>query len=308
MQKSTIGIIFTLGFVLLESTQFVYFGNLFQKTSPFVFGFLIFGLTAILFIGSTFMFKRDQFKIAISLPGLLFSVNMCAVVTFTAYLLSVQLIEPAVTFTISSGTMPITAYILYRFGIREGESMRNNHEVLGNILIFISIVFLSVITIAGFTGFVRGNKIMTIIGVVLSIMDGVFFTLILVYSQRLSKSGVGPSAVLGLRLPLYVLVTGIIASTSLSESQPLTTSELGIFVAIGFFLTIPPLYLLQKAVAMVSTLTLSALAALGPFVIFTLQIFEGRIEYKLATLVGLSCYFIGALFAAFGAVKASLMK
>ncbi len=305
MRKSTVGILFALAFVLLESTQFVFFGGLFQKMSSFLFGFLVFGLVVFVFVGWTIAFKPDQFKIALAHPKQLLAVNVGAVITFTAYLTSVQLVEPAITYTISSGTMPITAYVLYRFGLREGEPMRNRFEAVGNILLFCGIVFLGYVTVAGWTGFVRGDWLVALTGVLLAVLDGVFFTLILVYSQRMNRDGVGPSAVLGLRLPLYVIATALFAYVEVEQFEPLAGSQIAIYVMIGFILTVPPLYLLQKAVPLISTLTLSALTALGPFLIFALQLLEGRVDYSQATLAGLAAYFVGALLAAIGAVHAS---
>ena len=304
MSKTTLGVIFALAFVLLESTQFVFFGGLFQRMNSFLFGFLVFGITVVVFVGWTILVHPEQFKKAIGMPRQLLAVNLGAVVTFTAYLMSVQLLEPAITYTISAGTMPITAYVLYRFKWREGEPMRNRFEAGGNILIFCSIIFLAVITVAGFSGFVRGDESVAILGVLLAIIDGVFFTLILVYSQRLSKAGVGPAAVLGIRLPLYVIVTSVIAFSGSGEGEVLSFYDTVVFVAIGFLLSVPPLYLLQKAVETLSTLTISAITALGPLVIFILQVVEGRVDYKTATLVGLAIYITGAFLSATGAVWA----
>ena len=56
---------------------------------------------------------------------------------------------------------------------------------------------------------------------------------------------------------------------------------------------------------MISTLTVSALTALDPFVIFALQALEGRVDYSTATLLGLSIYLVGALLSAGGAVRAA---
>ena len=131
MKKSTQGLILTLVFVVLESTQFVYFGGLFQKMNSFLFGFLVFALTIIFCLGWTVVVNPDQLQKALSLPKQLLAINLGAVVTFTAYLISVQLLEPAITYTISAGTMPITAYVLYRLGLREGEPMRNQVEATG---------------------------------------------------------------------------------------------------------------------------------------------------------------------------------
>ena len=307
MNKTTIGLIFTLVFVILESTQFVYFGGLFQKINSFLFGFLVFGLIIFICLGWTMLVNPDQLKKALSLPKQLLAINLGAVVTFTAYLVSVQLLEPAITYTISAGTMPITAYILYRLGFREGEPMRNLAEAAGNTLIFCSIIFLAIITVTGLSGFVRGDRSIAIVGILLAIVDGVFFTLILVYSQRLNLKGIGAGAVLGLRLPLYVFVTGAIAYSGhgFSHSESIGAGQLAIYVLVGFFLTIPPLYFLQKAVTMLPTLTISALTALGPFVIFALQLIEGRIHYSAITMLGLAIYVVGAIFSALGAVNAT---
>jgi hypothetical protein len=61
---------------------------------------------------------------------------------------------------------------------------------------------------------------------------------------------------------------------------------------------------MQKAVERVSTLTISSIAALGPFAIFALQLVEGRVDYATATLVGISIYAVAALLAVYGALRA----
>ena len=47
-----------------------------------------------------------------------------------------------------------------------------------------------------------------------------FFTLILVYSQRLNIGGVGPATVLGVRMPLYVLVAATVYYLAPDFPQP----------------------------------------------------------------------------------------
>ncbi len=308
MNPAALGLIFTLLFVFLEAVQFVYFGNIFQKVDSFLIGFFVFGLTVTFSIAWTAVYRPKQLKTALALPKQLFLINLGAVVTFTAYLLSVQLIEPAIVYTISAGTMPITALILSKLGVREGGGMRNIAESSGSILIFFSIVFLAAITLFGYSGFVRGDTVTAWIGIFLAIVDGVFFTLILVYSQRLNQAGVGPEAVLGLRLPLYLLVTGLVVFTRTETNETISAMEISIYVTIGFLLTIPPLYLLQKAVPLLPTLTISALTALGPMAIFALQNIEGRVAYSAMTITGLTIYVAGAMLLAVGAVTATNIR
>ena len=149
MNKPLLDLLFAFAFVLLESTQFVYFGGLFQKMNSFQFGFLVFSLTVVVFVGWAAVFNPNQLLYALGMRRELLAVNVGEVVTFSAYLLSVQLIEPAIAYTVSAGTMPISAYLLFRFGIREGEDMRNKSEAIGNSLIFASILFLALITMTG---------------------------------------------------------------------------------------------------------------------------------------------------------------
>ena len=305
MNRATLGVLMALVFVVLESAQFVFFGGLFQRMSSFLFGFLVFGITVIGFVGWTALRNPRQIEVAISNPLPLIGVNVAATLAFAAYLTSVQLVEPAITYTISAGAMPITTYILYRFGVVEGEAMRNRMEAGGNLLLLCGIVYLAIITVAGWSGFVRGDWRIAATGVLLAIVDGVAFTWVLVYSQRLSRLGIGPGAVLGLRLPLYVLVAGGCVVLQVDGGDTPGALEIAWFVLIGLLLTAPPLYTLQTAISMISTLTISALTALGPFVIFGLQLLEGRVDYSPATLAGLSIYFAGALSAAFGAVRAT---
>lgn len=305
MNRAVLGVLLTLVYVLLEATQFVYFGGLFQRMSSFEFGFFVFGLTTLGLVAWTALGDPGQLRAAFARPRTLLGVNLAAAVAFAAYLTSVQLVEPAVTYTISAGTMPITTYVLHRCGVREGEGMRNRMEAAGNLLLFCGIVFLAVVAIAGYSGFVRGPWQAALAGVLLAIVDGVFFTWVLVLSLRLDRAGVGPGAVLGLRLPLYILVAGVCVLFEVDRKEAMQPSEIAFFVLIGLLLTVPPLYTLQKAIAMISTLTVSALTALGPFAIFALQMIEGRVAYSTATLAGLAIYFAGSLLSAAGAVRAS---
>jgi len=300
------GVFLTLTFVLLESVQFVYFGGLFQHISSFHFGALVFGSIVVLFVGGTAIRSPQTLRNAWNNPRPLIALNVCVIFALGAFLLSVQLVEPAATYAISSAAMPVTTYVLYRLGVQEGEGMRNRVEGLGTCLLFLSIFYLGFITITGQSGFVRGGGTAAAVGgVLLALVDGVLFTWVLVHSQRLTKVGVGPGAVLGLRLPLYVMVAGALALAGVDAREPVPPAEIAVFVLLGVLLTVPPLYALQKAVSLVSTLTISSLTALGPFVIFSLQAIEGRVDYSEATLIGLMIYSGASLLSAVGAVRAA---
>ena len=112
-----------------------------------------------------------------------------------------------------------------------------------------------------------------------------------------------PGVVFGLRFPMYVVTAGALAAAGFDQKASLPMAEVAAIVALGVLLIVPPLYALQKAVSLVSALTISIITALGPFVIFVLQMGEGRVSYSNATLIGLAVYFAGATIAALGAVQ-----
>ncbi len=306
MSPQTIGLIWAMAFVVLEAAQFVFFGGTFQRMDSFLFGFLVLGLTTALFVGLAVIRTPDQVRIALSKPMLLLKVNIIAALGWVAYLGSVQLIEPAVAYTIGSGVMPLTAVALHYLGWPEGDALRNRLEVLGNLVIGLAILGLIAITLFNLSGFVRGGPIAAFLGVTLAIADGILFTFLLVYCQRMDKAGVGPSAVFGMRFMFYVLTAGVLAASQLNPAPVPPPGELIWIVALGFALIVPPLYALQRAVALISTLTLGAITATGPFVIFCLQIFEGRVAQSGLTLIGLSVFFAGAVLAAAGAARAQV--
>ena len=305
MSPAILGVIWCLVFVVLESVQYVFFGGVFQRVSSFLFGFLAFGTTTLVIFVWLVFTAPAQLRNAIGNPGPLIGANLTAAASWCAYLMAVQLIEPAVAYTISSGVMPVTALVVYRLGVREGEPVRNTTEMLGNLVLLCAIIYLSVVTVGGWSGFVRGGTTVAVAGTFLAIIEGVLFTWMLIYCQRMDRSGVGPIAVIALRMPLYTVVAGGLAAAGLDHKADVAPGEIAVIVAIGIALTVPPLYALQRSVALVSTLTIGALTALGPFFIFGLQLIEGRVDYAPATLVGLCVYSAGALLAAFGAVNAS---
>ena len=308
MHAALAGLIWAIAFVLLESIQFVWFGGLFQRVNSFVFGFSVLGVVVALFVGRAALIVPEELTRALRQPGLLFKINAAAALGWVAFLGSVQLIEPAVAYTIGSGVMPLTALALYYLGWGEGEALRNRAETLGTLVVALAVLALGVITLAGLSGFVRGGGAAAALGIALAVSDGVWFTLMLAWCQRLGRQGVGPGAIFGLRFPLYVLLAGTLGLVTAEKADVPQGRDMVWMIALGLALIVPPLYALQRAVALVSTMTLGTMTAAGPFVIFLLQIFEGRVDQSGLTLAGLGLYFAGAVLAAAGAVRATVAR
>ncbi len=91
----------------------------------------------------------------------------------------------------------------------------------------------------------------------------------------------------------------------LDGKDPVDPGGLLIVVLIGFVIMALPVFAMQKAISLMSTLTLAAITALGPLFVFLFQIVEGRVDYAPATMTGLMIYFVGAILAAYGGARGS---
>ena len=88
-----------------------------------------------------------------------------------------------------------------------------------------------------------------------------------------------------------------------NKGFPVAPGELAGIVVVGLAIIAFPLYLVQKAVPLIPTSTIAAMTALGPAMVFLMQLFDGRIDYSNATLLGLVIYMAGALLAVHSATS-----
>ncbi len=296
-----LGLIYCLGYVFLEAFQAVYLGSLFQQVDSFRIGAWVFGLS---FLGCSLLagvLYPDRLKAALRSRSILVSLNIAVAVTWCCYFLAVQLIEPAIVFTIFSGMVPLGAAVAQRTGFATSPITSQRVEVIGLALILISILFLAVITLTGHSGFVRGGWATALAGVMLSVISGTATAYVILLSVKWHEQGVGPVIQFGLRFMLYVPIALMAVQLGI-DAKPEASGPMAFpaLILIGMAVIALPLFLLQKAVSLVSANFIATLTALGPAMVFVLQLLDGRITYAPATLAGLGIYIVGALLAVSG--------
>lgn len=305
MNTATLGLIWAFSFVILEAAQAVFFGGVFQDYDSFLIGAFVFGLTAI----GTLLWVRvrtpDQLITAGRNSASLFGLNLSTALVWIAYFFALQLIEPAVVFTIFSGLISVAILVAHAFGVPEASPLRNRVEGVGLVVIVIGLGYLAAVTLLGQSGFVRGDRTVAVVGLLLSCVSAVSLAAMIIYSQRLDHLGVAPVAQYGLRFPLYVVVAIVAVLLGLDAKGPVDPGGLLIVVVIGFAIMAFPVFAMQKAISLMSTLSLAAITALGPLFVFAFQVFEGRVTYAPATMTGLLIYFTGAVLAAYGGARRS---
>ncbi|WP_227287649.1 DMT family transporter [Boseongicola sp. H5] len=305
MSNTTLGLIWAFSFVILEAAQAVFFGGVFQDYDSFLIGAAVFGFTALGALTWTGIRAADELRTAWGNGAALFGLNLSTAFVWIAYFFALQMIEPAVVFTIFSGLIPVAILIARALGVPEASPLRNRTEGAGLLIIVIGVGYLTAITILGRSGFVRGDWTVALTGLLLTCISGASLAAMMIYSQRLNRLGVSPVAQYGLRFPLYVAVALAGASLGFDEKGPVDPGGLMIVVLIGFVIMAFPVFAMQKAISLMSTLTLAAITALGPLFVFLFQIIEGRVDYAPATMTGLIIYVTGAILAAYGGAKSS---
>ena len=284
------GLAWSAVFILLESTQSVFFGTVLQKMDSFLLGFWVFGITILVLSLGIRVFDPDQFGLCgRNLKGL-FACNCSTAAGWVLYLFAIQLIEPAVAFTVSSAVMPVSAIVFTRLGIGEPANLKRTREKIG--------FCLAGATLLGFSGFVRGSThASALLGLVCLILSGSAFALMLIHCRKLDFSGLGPATVFAFRFPVYILLAAAGWFLQLDYKGPVVAGEVATAILIGFAIMAFSLYAMQKAVSGVGVLLLSNITALGPLVVFCLQMIEGWVAFSGFTLAGLLVYILGALLA-----------
>lgn len=304
MSAGAQGLVWCFTFVVLEAAQAVFFGGVFQRMDAFLTGSLVFGLTTAGAMSWTWLRDPGQISHALANRDALIGMNVSAAGGWITYLVAIQLVEPAVAFTIFSGMVPLATLVAACFGVPEASPARNRFEVFGYVVLAAGLVALVAITLAGLSGFVRGGVGVAVAGISLAALSGGLIAWMLFYCHRLDRAGVGPVAQFGLRFLLYLVLSLGGVALGLDAKGEVPAGDLALAVLVGLLVMAFPIYAVQKAVTLVSPLTIGAVTALGPLFVFGFQVVEGRVAYAQATLLGLGIYFIGAAVAAFGSAQA----
>lgn len=307
MSSHQLGLLWCAVFVALDAAQAVAFGSLLQAHDAFLVGALVFGASALASLAFVAIAAPAELAAAWRDRRSLAWLNVHSAGGWIAYLAAVQLIEPAMAFTIFSGVIPLVLRLAS--APCERASPRSGRADLGFAIVALALVLLALATLAGLSGFVRGGPGVAAAGVLLSVVSGAMMAGMLRASYRLSAQGAGPLTVYGVRFPLYVTLALAGYALGLDAKGAVDGPALAAAFALGLLLLAFPTYAVQKAVSLTSPAAVGAATAIIPAVVFGLQIVEGRVAFSAATLTGLALYAFGAALvasAAFGERNAVL--
>ena len=169
-----------------------------------------------------------------------------------------------------------------------------------------TLTFAAFVALSGHSGAGGLSVASTTCGVILAAVGGVAISLVTMLCRGLNDSGVAPVALLALRFPGTVLAA--LALGSFSSGTPTLPNSLDVMLIIVLFLIIAASYVNQLAISLASPLTIRAVLASGPVLIFLFQMVEGRLSASLYTLTAAILYAMAAIAAGLARQRAIQSK
>jgi drug/metabolite transporter (DMT)-like permease len=285
------GFLLSLTFVGLASVRDVYLGGLVQRVSPLLVAVTAFTLCTLVFLAVALVRDRAGLARLVEHRGRLVWVNATTALAWLSFFFALRAAEPALVQILFFGVGPLSvAWLDGRLmgsaptGLTSTER-RLQAGLLGCLLLAVLIV------LGGFSGLDAGRPARAVVGIFLALAGGTSIAVSSLLCRTLNDAGVRPATLMGLRFPGAVLLAGLLIP--LSGDDPLAAVTPAGLAGVGLaslLLIVLPSYVNQIGVALASPVTVRAVLALGPVLVFFLQLLEGRVSSSRATLTACVLY------------------
>jgi drug/metabolite transporter (DMT)-like permease len=230
-----------------------------------------------------------------------FWVNATTALAWIAFFYALRTIEPLLVQILFSGIGPLSVVWLDRWlPGAAGTAARSPAERRIHIGLFGALVFAAVIAVSGLSGVGSQPLPTTVLGIALAVAAGVSISASTVLSRQLNDVGVDATALVAVRFVGAILLAGALGwSSGLELAAVLSRSDAAVVLGAAVLLIVLPNYVNQVGVALASPLTVRVVLAVGPILIFLLQLVEGRLS---PSPYSLACALLYGLFAVSAAV------
>lgn len=283
-------------FCVSQAFRDVYFANVFQGVDFFVIIVIAFSIATLVFGAVTAVRKTGELmRLRSEFPAVAW-MNVLTALAWTCYFFSLKYQQPSIVNTLHSGAGPLTVVILAAFGIhiaRPSPMRRVQH--LGYLGIAVSLLFLWWVALADRSGLPTESHSVTLAGLMLPIVSGTAITISSLWAKRLNERGIGADTVTAGR---YILIVAVACCVVLTGDRPIgidTLEQFSVLVLAAAVLIVLPLYSLQLGIARTAPLTTHTIRALGPVLVFGMELVDGRVGYSAPVLLGIALYSFFAL-------------
>lgn len=307
-ESEAAGFLASLAFTCLAAVRDVYFGGLFQSTSPLGVAVVAFSLCSLIFLPIALARDPGSLRLLLSRRRELLGVNVTTGLAWISFFYALRTIEPLLVQILFAGVGPLSVVWIDRLARLTRPAPLSAAERPIYLGLLASLVVAAAIALGGLSGAKAQPLWTTALGVLLATGAGISISVSTVLSRRLNDGGVEPAALMSLRF-VGAIVLAASLTPWLGPTQPrleavwmmFASREGGVVLGAMLAFIVLPNYVNQIGISLASPLTVRAVMALGPVLIFLLQLVEGRLSpspYSLAA---------GALYGIF-AVSAALAR
>lgn len=292
--REQLGFACVAAFVVVAALRDVYFAATFQAHSPLHVTVLAFTLGTLAFLPVALV-RRQPLRELRRWPWEVVGVNATSAIAWIAYFYALKHLEPALVQTLWAGVGPLAIIWLEAAGVvlarpaPVGPAERWFHRGI--------LVALVLATLVAITGRSAGPG-RPGLGVVLALLSGIGISINVLLCKRLNERQVGPATILAVRFVGAVMVAATMAvaigDTALGGWS---VGTLGVVALAALLLIVAPIYINQVGIALAPPLTARAVIALGPALVFALQLGEGRLPASGSSLAVIVLYSLFAVLA-----------
>ena len=294
--RETAGFFLSLVFVCLAAGRDVYFGALFQRVHPLAVALTAFTLCTLVFLPVALAHDRAGLTRLRAHAGTLAWINVTSAIAWLSFFHALRIAEPALVQVVFFGIGPLSVAWIDRFVPGVAPAARTAGERRLHLGLLGALLFAAGVMLGGASGLGPQPLGRVLAGLALTVGGGVCISISTLLSRRVNDAGVGPATVIALRFPGAVVLAAALAALSPADVlEGLTPATLGPIAGASLLLIVLPNYVNQIGVALASPLTVRAVIAVGPVLVFLLQLVEGRLPSSPATLAACVVYAVFAV-------------
>jgi hypothetical protein len=290
------GFLLSLTFVALASVRDVYLGGLVQRVNPLVVAVTAFSLCTLVFLAVGLVRDRAGLSVLLRHGGRLAWVNATTAVAWLSFFFALRAAEPALVQILFFGIGPLSvAWLDGRVMGRAPAALTSTERRL-HVTLLGCLVLAAAVVLGGFSGLEAGRPGRAVLGVGLALVGGTAIAVSALLCRTLNDAGVRPATLMGLRFPGAVVLAALLLPFA-GDDPPAAVTPAGL-AGVGLaclLLIVLPNYVNQVGVSLASPVTVRAVLALGPVLVFTLQLLEGRVSSSRATLTACVLYALVAV-------------
>jgi len=293
--REALGFFVSAIFVLIGATRDVVLGGLVQTVSPLFVAATAFTLCTALLLPVAFLRSRDSLILLLRRPRELLWVNLTSMIAYIGFLFALKLMEPTLVQILYSGIGPLSVlWIENRLSAAHRRTPISALERRVYTGLLATLMFAAAIALLGYSGAGRQPIAVALGGIALAAGGGIMISVTTMLCKNLNDAGVAPAALLALRFPLTAIAAAALEwlmPTGIRSAPP----SLDAVISIALMLIFTASYVNQLAISLASPLTIRAVLASGPVLIFLLQIVEGRLSTSPYTLAASLLYAVAAI-------------